>query len=288
MSQTARFAACSQRLRHSVIVILAVLAIGTSSAQPTGQQPDPGAARMVQQMVVNEDAASLHRQRFTYISVERSDRTGGHEWTERVIELPQGKLRDLLLEDGEPLTVDRRRREDARLRAIADDPQPFIRHEFAGKSDEQRAMEMFDLLPRAFLFRDQGRSLAWEQIEYWPNPSYAPRSYEERVLHGMSGTILIDPKALRLHKLQGRLAEDVSFGFGLLATVHNGSSLSITRSPEGSDEWKTTALDAHINGQIIFFKTLDRSETFAHRDFSLAPADIAIRQAVDLLLRSGR
>lgn len=274
-----------QSLKLCLLLIPAVLVAGAVAAQATAQQPDAAAAGMVQRMVEHEDAASLHKQRFSYLSVERSDRTGGHEWTERVIEVPQGKLRCLLLEDGKPLSPERKQREDSRLRDIADDPQAFIRRELARKSDEQRAMEMFDLLPRAFLFRDRGRDLSWEQIEYWPNPSYEPRSYQERILHGMSGTILIDPRTLRLHMLQGKLVGNVSFGFGLLATVHSGSSLSITRNPALPAEWKTTSLDARVDGHILFFKTLDKREAFVHRDFSPVPSSLTIRQAVDFLLR---
>ncbi len=163
-------------------------------------------------MVGREHDALLHEPKLSYISVETSDRTGGHAWTERAIEVPQGRLRRLLLEEGKPLTPDRSRREEARLRLIADDPQPFIQRELAHKSDEQQAEQMFDLLPRAFLFRDDGRNQSWEQLDCWPNPAWQPRSYQERILHGMSGTILVDPQALRLHSLQGRLSENVTFG----------------------------------------------------------------------------
>lgn len=175
--------------------------------------------------------------------------------------------------------------EDARLRSIANDPKAFIERERARKSDEQRAEEMFDLLPRAFLFRDDGHDQSWEKIDYWPNPAYEPRSYEERILHGMSGTILVDPTALRLHMLQGRLSDDVSFGFGILATIHKGSNFMITRDAVLPDQWKTTSLDLRMNGYILLFKTLDRHQTSVHKDFKPIPANLTIKQAVALLLQ---
>jgi hypothetical protein len=262
--------------------MILVATAGTSASE--GQNgPDP--ARLVQQMVGREHEALLHEPQLEYTSIETSDRTGGHAWTERVVEVREGRLRRLLLVDGKPLAADEERREESRLRSIAGDPQAFIERERARKSDEQRAEQMFDLLPRAFLFRDDGREQSWEKIEYRPNPAYEPRSYQERILHGMSGTMLIDPVALRLHMLQGSLNDDVSFGFGLLATIHRGSSLSITRSPVLPDQWKTISLDVHMNGYIMLFKALDRRQSSIHKDFKPIPGSLTIGQAVAILLQ---
>ena len=239
----------------------------------------------VQKMIEREHEASLHKPPFSYISVEKSDRTGGHEWTERVVEVSEGKLRDLILEDGTPISEERRRREDARLRAIEKDPEPFIRHERAQKTEEQRAEKFLDLLPRAFLFEDNGLQQNWEKISYRPNPSYVPQSYEERILHGMSGALLIDPRTNRLHMLQGKLGEEVSFGYGLLATLHCGSTFSIVRSPIHGDLWKTTQTDIRMNGHIVLFKTISRQQISTHKDFKLLSSNLTIAQAVALLVR---
>lgn len=267
---------------HFVAIAALLIAVTLPGADA---QKAPGAATIVQQMVSREHDAFLHEPRLSYISIERSDRTGGHEWTERVIEVPQGKLRRLLLVDGKPLTVERANREAARLRAIARDPQAFIERERSRSSDAEKAEQMFDLLPRAFLFRDAGWDQSWKRIDYWPNPAYAPRSYEERILHGMSGTMLIDMSTMRLRMLQGRLADNVSFGLGLLATIHGGSNFIITRSPVLPDQWKTTSLHVSMNGFILLFKTLDRREVFIHRDFKAIPANLTIQKGVALLLQ---
>jgi hypothetical protein len=194
-------------------------------------------------------------------------------------------LRYLIQEDGTPLSPDRRRREDARLRSIAEDPRAFIRHERAQKGEEQRMQQILDLLPRAFLFQDCGVQQSWEQINYRPNPSYVPQSYEERILHEMSGTILIDPHTFRLHVLEGTLAQDVSFGYGLLATLHAGSSFSIVRSPILQGLWKTSKLNIRMDGHVVLFKTISRQQDAIHKDFSLLPSNLTIAQAVGLLTR---
>ena len=78
-----------------------VLALGAGA----GAQTAPMA--LLQKMVVNEQTAEQHRDHYMYLSKERSDRTGGHLWTERVVETDAGKVRLLLAEDGQPLAADR-------------------------------------------------------------------------------------------------------------------------------------------------------------------------------------
>jgi hypothetical protein len=239
----------------------------------------------IQRMIEKEHEASLHKPPFSYISVERSDRTGGHEWTEQVIEVPDGRLRELIMEDGISLSGDRRRREGARLRSIAQNPESFIRHERERKTDEQRAQEILEILPRAFLFEDDGLQQGWKKISYRPNPSYVPQSYEERILHEMSGVLLIDPHTDRLHMLEGSLAQDVSFGYGLIATLHRGSTFSIVRSPILEDQWKTTQIDVHMDGHVVLFKAISRQQSSIHKDFKLLPYKLTIAQAVALLVQ---
>ncbi len=236
-------------------------------------------------MLAKEHDASLHKPAFSYTSIERSERTGGHEWTEEVVEVPEGKLRYLLSEDGKPLSPEKKRSELSRLQSIAEDPQAFIRRERAQKDEEQRAQQILNLLPRAFLFQECGIQQGWEQINYRPNPSYVPQSYEERILHEMTGTILIDPDSYRLHMLEGTLSKDVSFGYGLLATLHAGSSFSIVRSPILPGAWKNTKIDVHMDGHVILFKTISRQQDAQHKDFKLLPSTLTIPQAIALMTR---
>ena len=60
-----------------------------------------------------------------YTSNERSERTGGHLWTERVAETSAGKVRLLLAEDGKPLSAERQKGERARMADIAAHPEEF-------------------------------------------------------------------------------------------------------------------------------------------------------------------
>ncbi len=258
-----------------------ILGCWASAAVAWGQARSSG--EIVRVLVEHERTASEHRGLYTYVSKERSDRTGGHLWTERVAETREGKVRFLLAEDGVPLSAERVSQERGRLARVVADPAAFAKREQALKNDEQKAKQMLDLLPKAFLFEPPRMEGAYERVDFKPNPEYQPASLEERVLHGMSGSMLVDPRQVRLRRLEGRLEQDVSIGFGILATVHAGSRFETERAEEMGGEWKTTLIDTDINGRAIFFKAISRKQHTEHGEFREIPEGTTVAQAVALV-----
>jgi hypothetical protein len=238
---------------------------------------------LIAAMLLHEDYDASHRGHFSYLSRERSDRTGGHLWTEKVVEITAGKLRMLVAEDGQPLSGDRAAAEKARLAEIVAHPDVFQKQEQAGKDDEQHAKEMLDLLPKAFLFLNERPEGGFVRIDFKPNPDYLPQTMEERVLHGMIGSILVDPQQGRLHLLEGRLPQDMTIGFGLLARIHAGSNFSTRREAVLGNEWKTATVDTDIEGRAIFFKSIGKKEHAEHGDFKPISMTLTVAQAVEML-----
>jgi hypothetical protein len=240
------------------------------------------AIQIITNMLSAENSAAQHKFPYSYISKERSDRTGGHLWTEKVVETNAGKIRMLVAEDGQPLSPERTAEERGRLAEIVADPSAFIRKSQTTKDDEAHARQMLSLATKAFLFSDPQPDGNFVRIDYRPNPDYETQSIEERILHSMSGSLVIDPQAMRLHYVDGRLPQDVSIGFGLLATVRAGSSFSTTRDRLGQPDWKTIQLDTAINGRVMFFRSIAKNEHAEHANFTRVPDDITVAQAVAL------
>jgi len=264
----------------ALCLLLAFPGTGVSAADEW--QPQSPAKQIITTVVSNEQIAGEHRDHYAYFSTERSERTGGHLWTEKVVETNSGKIRMLREEDGQTLSADRISQERGRLAAIVADPEAFVKKSQLVKDDELHARQMLSLLPNAFLFSGPREDGGFLRIDYKPNPAYQTQSMEERVLHGMSGSVLIDPQSMRLHHVEGRLLEDVSIGFGILATIRAGSNFSTTRDRLGQPDWKTTQLDTDINGRAIFFKSIARKEHAEHSDFVRVPDDLTVAQAVAL------
>jgi hypothetical protein len=264
-------------LRTGVVVVW-LLATGGLRAQ-TSQ----AARHVVDTMLVHVGNEREHSNLYMYVSEERSARTGGHLWTEGVAETTVGKVRLLVAEDGKPLSAERAAAEKARLGDIAAHPDAFHQREMAVKSDEQHAQQMIVLLQKGFLLdepRTEGGDL---RIGFRPDPAYQPRSLEERVLHGMSGSILVDARSMQLHRIEGRLPADVSLGYGLLGTIHAGSTFSTSHAPEPGNEWKTSTVDTEIDGKVLFFKSIGKREQVVHHDFKLLASDVSVGQAVTML-----
>ena len=250
---------------------------------PTVAVPQIGSAKqIVEKLVANEDQAALHKDHYAYLCKERSERTGGHLWMEKVVETDAGKVRMLLEEDGKPLNPERIAQERGRLAAIVADPTAFKKHSQSIKDDEAHLRQMLAFAPRAYLFSEPREDEGFLRIDFKPNPDYVPQSIEQRVLHNMTGTMLIDPIALRLHYIAARLPAHVSIGYGLLAVIHAGSNFSAMRDRLGQPDWKTTQVDANIDGRIIFFKSVDRKQHVEHSNFVRVANDLSVAQAVSL------
>ena len=240
--------------------------------------------QLVKAMIANEREASNDHERYEYLSNERSDRTCGHLWTERVVETYAGRVRLLLSEDGKPLSADRAQREHARLAHIEDHPEEFIHHEQGVRNEEKRAREMLDALPQDFTFDNVRLKEGVWYMDFHPNPQYSPSGLEERILHGMAGRIAIDAHAMRLIHLEFHLTQEVNIGFGLLASVHTGTTFISDRQIVDG-RWHTLHVATQVHGKAVLFKRIDYNLDLKRADFQVLDQNITVPQAAALLLR---
>jgi hypothetical protein len=264
---------------RSAMVLLGLLAAAVQA------QSSDVARKIVDTMLAHEGDPAEHRLKYMYLSEERSDRTGGHLWRERVVETEMGKVRLLLAEDGKPLSAERMAAEQAKLADIAAHPDAFQRRAQATKNDEEHAEQMLALLHKAFLFDDPHADGSDVRIAYRPDPTYQPRTMEEKVLHAMSGAVLVDEKTLQLHRIEGRIPADVSLGYGILGTVHAGSSFSTEHEMEPGGDWKDALVNTAIEGKAMLFKEIGRNEYVIHSEFRRLSDNISVTEAVALLER---
>jgi len=245
--------------------------------------PNPlTALQVVSAMIAHEDDESAHRDTYEFLSKERSERTGGQVWTERVVETTDGRIRFLLAIDGKPLTAEQEAAERGRLAGIVADPQAFVASERAQKGDEAQARKMLDLLPKAFVFDNVRLQDGVWLMDFHPNAGYSSHGMQERVLAGMSGHVAIDAKQERLIHIEAKLPEDVSIGFGLLATVKAGSCFGSDRANyEG--HWRTVHVVTDVRGKAVLFKTVSKNSEVTRSEFVYLKPGITIAQAVGLV-----
>ena len=256
------------------LALAAALAGGASLPAQSAQQ-------WMGTMLAHENAATHERGRYLYLNAERSERTGGHLWTEWVAETDWGKVRFLVAEDGKPLPPDRVAKEKARVADEAAHPDAFKAAEDSKADSEAHARQMLALLPKAFLLSEPQVQGDVVRIDYAPNPSYQPSSMEEKVLHAMSGSVLIDEKQVRMRQVDGHMSQDVSMSFGL-ASVKAGSNFLTERVHAQGPDWKVGTVKVDIRGKALLFKIV-RSQESHHTEFRKIADGMTVAAAVEML-----
>ena len=256
------------------VAVISIAALGTVA----WAQGSP-----VARMAENERQARIDlKEHFSFLLLERSPRTGGHLWMERVVEVDEGKVARLLQVDGVPLSADAAAAEQRRLTSLANDPEAFRRLNASVQGDEKHLVSLLGALPSQFVLTPAGSVNGCSQYSFKPNPAYQPAGMEEKVLHAMEGTVSIKEPEDRLCELQSRIVTPVSFGFGLLGKVNQGGTVQLQRRQVSPETWKSVRMVVHMDGKILLMKSLTRDQDAIRSEIKLVPQHISLQQAVDL------
>jgi hypothetical protein len=241
------------------------------------------ATQMVNQMVQAETAAKAKREHFVYRRQERSVRTKGRLWDELVVETPEGRMHRLIAVEGRPLSKSEEHAEDNRITYLANHPLDFRREAQGRRDDEARMADLLKELPRLFLLQTAGSEGDCTRITFAPNPQFQEASFQDRVVHAMSGVLLIHTTDMRLCGIDAHLDHSVEFAFGLLGKVSNQSHFSVVRQEVSPGQWRTTRIRVHVDGSILLLKSVARDEDASHSDFKLVAHDLTVAQAAEMV-----
>jgi hypothetical protein len=234
---------------------------------------------VVAKMAANEDAARQHVDHFAYTSEERSTRTAGHLWREKVVETADGPLRRLIAIDDKLLRPDQAQAEQRRIDNLVENPDDFRKMNLAHKDDEVRATQLLQLLPTAFILTPEGEANGCARFTFQPNPSFHPSSYLERASREMSGTVSLKQPEDRLCYLDAKAFDPIEFGFGMLGHIDQGSRFSLERKRLDEANWKSDRISVHITGKILLFKSLTQDQEATRTDIRLVPQNLSLEQA---------
>ena len=250
-----------------------------------GQQlPAVPAGQLVREVVYNELNDHARHGYWRYW-VER--RTPNGTRLEEQVETADGPLTRLAQNDGRPLAEPEQRQEQARLERLLSSPAEQARHLEEYNEDEKRIGRILALLPDAFLYEYDGTEDGCYRLRFRPNPSYPARTIEARIFHAMSGTLWVNAQAKRLARLDGRVAENVDFGFGILGRLYKGGWFKLVRTQVSPTDWKTAHLEVHMSIRALLVKTFARETSERRGGFEPVPADLTLAQAMRLLAPPG-
>ena len=250
-----------------------------SCAGLQGQEPQTP-RDLVKDMVANELADRATQSNWIYRVTKVVEQ---QRLTQLEVETKDGPVDRLLAINDTPLDPAQQKQETARLEQLIRDPDRQLAVKKQFDADERRMENMVRLLPTAFVYEYDGVDGAYVRLNFRPDPAFAPPTMEAKALQSMAGTILIDPQQKRLAQLNGRLIENVNFGFGILGHIAKGGTFEIERTQVSSSHWKTHVIQIHVDGRMLLFKTLSKEQDETRSDFEPVSKDLDLRQAEVLL-----
>jgi len=202
-----------------------------------------------------------------------------------VIETRDGELTRTLLLWGRPLTADERQKDQERMQKLVSDPAERAKRAKREKEDSDKGHEMFKAIPDAFIFKYDGIESGLVRLAFFPNPNYDPPTRELRVFRALSGKMWIDPVQKHVVRIDGKLFEDVTFGWGILARLYKGGTFEVNMREVGPGHWDMTSLDVNMSGHAILFKNIAVKQHQTQSEFRRVPDNLTMAQAYNLLQR---
>ncbi|MEO6828964.1 MAG: hypothetical protein ABI164_04080, partial [Acidobacteriaceae bacterium] len=211
------------------------------------------------------------------------DKTPAKDTVKLVIETETGTVSKTILVGGHPPGPQLEQQDRAKMESIVHDPSVRAKQRKNSAHDDQQAADLMTMLPKAFLWTETGRSNREITLHFKPNPAFQPPNYASRVFANMAGEMVVDSAQKRLKVLSGTLTRPVQFGWGLLGKLQEGGTFHIVRSEVAPGAWEITQTHVHINGHILFFKSISEQEDEITSHYKPTPAGLTLEQAVEML-----
>lgn len=227
------------------VVAAAATAVSARQAAPL---PDPepfyAATRANMERAQIEQRDFAYRERRTELHLNPFGRmgTGGtllYEYTP----LPDGGAERRLLErDGKPVPnapVERRppRRARGSRRTAVEDAVGVLRFTIQGRETVS------------------GRSLI--AVRFEPKPGASAETREGNLARRFAGTIYVDEASKEVVRAQATAVDDLTYGFGMVARLGKGTSVTLTRERVEPDLWLPTSVRFTGKGRALLVRRLD-------------------------------
>lgn len=260
-------------------MIAGILALSQSACFPQAS-PEIPVSQLVREVAYNE-LQDQHQHGSWRYWIESNAQKGKRK--EEQVETADGPVTRLTESEGIPLTPAGQRLEQARLNNLLGSPleQAVLRQKHI--DNEERINRILTLLPTAFLFDYAGKENGCLRLRFHPNPSYPVHTIEERVLHAMSGDLLIDARLKRLVSIEGHLDNNVDLGFGFLSRIYKGGWFLITRIQVSPAGWKTERIEVHFSSRALLFSSVGRETSEVRGGFAPVPSQMSFAEGIVLL-----
>jgi len=271
-------------------IALAALVVAHVQTATAAQRPSIPPVELVKRTVQNEIKSGSDDAKFMF-RVRRETPRGSQ--TRLMVQTTEAIAALTVAVNDRPLSSQQLHAEEARLHRLMKNPDELSKKRRQEKEDAERVTRIMKALPDAFLYEyagtEPGKPGVGKEgdhlvlLTFRPNPDYNSPSRVEQVLTGMQGTILIDEEKQRIGRIDGTLAKQVSFGWGMLGHLDRGGHFLVEQGEMANNHWEITRMDLSFTGRLLVFKGLNIKSNEVYADFHRVPSDLTFAQGVELL-----
>jgi hypothetical protein len=259
--------------------LIAMMGFLLTGLLPLRAQETRSAREIVRTAMEAELAADLNdHTRWRY----RDSQKDGTETVSIVVETGHGSVKRLLSRGGRPLTDAEAKVEDERVQRFIHDPEKLAKQKRDGMQDGKNAEELLRMLPDAFNWTVKSEDAEKITLHFEPNSSFSPPDMQGRVLGRMAGELVVDKGHNRIVTISGRLMDDVTIGWGLVGRLHEGGTFRVERRQVAPELWQITETHVHIEGRVLFFKSIGQQQDEVQTEFTEVPSGTTLEQAAEM------
>jgi hypothetical protein len=191
--------------------------------------------------------------------------------------------RRLVEREGKPVSADEVAEQDREYRARVAEvhkqggggPDVLLQRESAGA--RQRRQRAIDDVVDALTFHLKGRAIhngvPALVIAFEPKPDARPVTRQGRMAQKFVGTIWVDEAASEVMQLEAKSIGDISYGYGIVARLNEGTLVTVTRRRVDNEVWMPTELTMSGRGRAVLFRTLVVDYAIEWFDYRRLPAE---------------
>src|SRR5699024_6495134 len=129
-----------------------------------------------------------------------------------------------------------------------------------GRAQQSGARSMIDDVVDALDFRVDRREMLDGReavvVTFAAKPGAKPQTREGRMARQFTGDIWIDEHLHQVMRVQAIAVDDLSFGYGLLARLNEGTKATLTQQPVEGGIWLPVSLRFVGEGRAMLFRKL--------------------------------
>lgn len=213
------------------------------------------------------------------------------------IETRDGSVARLILRDGRALTLDEDSAERERLNTLLNSPSTFARHIRNEQSNKKLGLDMLKLMPDAMLWSytpgqpqppSQKSSAEHEPLivlDFKSNPKWSAPTIPAQALTGLEGRIWVHRETHQLIRLEGTVVRPVNVGWGVVAHLYPGGTVSIEQTHVNGDRWIASHVVEQLVIRALLLKTIRQKLVYDTSDYETVSA-MTYQQAIKTLLET--